>query len=349
MAQAREKIGMAIYGYGELGKSTLDELGRHLEFSENVEARVIFSNRADGIREKVQKVCARRGIPMPELLGYDQLERVAAEGNIDVLAYCGDSKDGYLPAARKLAKLFPCLVDTFDDHPIFVNVKEELDAIAKANGSTIIMGHGWSPGLLSDIVMLIKNNLPGCNAITAYGHDLGGGSRGHRDAILGVGGVLDAVSVTTFDFGVVEAFTKGEKDKVTSQDLHLRTNYVALKEGIDPDTVKKSIATMERYFAGFRVETNIVSLDQIAILKETYKRHSGKIVARRPEEDGQATTMSFEMFTPSNTMMTAGILLGGAIAADKMHKEGKTGAFVSAQASITDQSRKSDAEQIKGY
>ena len=345
MTNGNNKIKVAVYGAGALGLSAIAEMSLR---KEDIELVAVFSKRADEVEPAVRNICKTYNFNQPIVDDYTKLADYADK--VDVLLYCGDSAKEYRPAMRYLATIFKTLVDTYDDHSVFMEAKEEIDTIAKENENTVFMGYGWSPGVLSDTKIRYKALLPNCEIMIAYGPPPnGGGSRGHGSALRKIKGVADAVSITHYNEDVVQTFKNWVPGAPNTYQLHRRDNYIVLENGADPERITHDIENYESYFKGYQNDITFVSQEQLEEKRAQSEGHGGIIVARGKTASGKKIVLTETIDAESNTEATADFALGGVIAAYNMHKAGKTGAFVGAEATITSFSTKKVEEQLKGY
>lgn len=113
-------------------------------------------------------------------------------------------------------------VDSYDIHGELVNLRRELDAVAKENGSVAIISAGWDPGTDSILRGILEMMVPQGITYTNFGPGM---SMGHTVAVRAIPGVKDALSMT-IPLGV---------------GLHRRMVYVELEEGADFEAVKKAV------------------------------------------------------------------------------------------------------------
>jgi diaminopimelate dehydrogenase len=113
-------------------------------------------------------------------------------------------------------------VDSYDIHGELVNLRRELDGVAKENGSVAIISAGWDPGTDSLLRCMMEMMAPQGITYTNFGPGM---SMGHTVAVRAIPGVKDALSLT-IPLGV---------------GLHRRMVYVELEEGADFKTVENAV------------------------------------------------------------------------------------------------------------
>ena len=132
-----KKIRAAIVGFGNVGKCVLETL----EASPDFEIAGIASD-----------------IPV-ELQTYPVTEYVSALENVEVAILAVPSRLVAKIAQETLA-LGIKTVDSFDIHSQIVDLRHNLDRIAKANHSVAILSAGWDPGSDSIVRALLEAMLP---------------------------------------------------------------------------------------------------------------------------------------------------------------------------------------------
>lgn len=134
-------------------------------------------------------------------------------------------------------------VDSFDLHgePL-LELRRELDQLAKAHQRVSIISAGWDPGTDSILRSLMELMAPRGLTFTNFGPGM---SMGHTVAAKAVPGVKDALSMTI----------------PLGSGVHRRLVYVELENGADFSTVKEAVLA-DSYFISD--ETHIIQVDGVA-------------------------------------------------------------------------------------
>ena len=222
------KIRVAIVGYGNIGRYTLQAL----QSAPDMEvAGVVRRNGAEN--------CPA------ELSGYAVVKDIRELEKVDVaiLATPTRSVEKY---ALDILSLGINTVDSFDIHTQIVDLRRSLDAAARKSGAVSIISAGWDPGSDSVVRTLIESLAPKGVSYTNFGP---GRSMGHSVAVRAISGVRDALSVTI----------------PLGTGIHRRMVYVELEEGADFKTVEKAILT-DPYFVND--ETHVTQVPCVADLND---------------------------------------------------------------------------------
>ena len=198
------KIRVAVVGYGNIGKYTLDAL------QESPDMEVVGI-----VRRKGAENCPR------ELDGYTVVKDITELKDVQVaiLATPTRSVEQY---AKQCLALGINTVDSFDIHTQIVSLRRSLDAAAKAGGAVSIISAGWDPGSDSVVRTLMEGLAPKGVSYTNFGP---GRSMGHSVAVRAINGVRDALSVTI----------------PLGTGIHRRMVYVELEDDIDFKIVEAAI------------------------------------------------------------------------------------------------------------
>lgn len=130
----------AVYGYGNIGRFSLEALLASPDFEV---AGVVSASLSAGSLGDI-----------PVVRSIDELSQV------DVAILCSPSRAVPDLAAQLLEKGI-CTVDSFDIHTEVWDVRQRLDAVAKAHGTACIMSAGWDPGTDSMVRALLEAMAPG--------------------------------------------------------------------------------------------------------------------------------------------------------------------------------------------
>ena len=170
-----EKIRVAVVGYGNIGRYTIQAL----QAAPDMEIAGVV--RRAGAENK----------PV-ELADYNVVKNIEELGKVDVaiLATPTRSVEEY---ALKCLALGINTVDSFDIHGLICNLRRSLDAAAKKTGAVSIISAGWDPGSDSIVRTLMQSLAPKGITYTNFGP---GRSMGHSVCVRSKEGVKDALSMT---------------------------------------------------------------------------------------------------------------------------------------------------------
>ncbi len=205
-----EKIKVAIVGYGNIGKYSLEAV----EAAPDMECVGV-----------VRRNGSAAGFP--ELASYKVVSDIRELGKVDVAILATPSRKVKENAEKYLAMGINT-VDSFDIHTDICDLRAALDPLAKANGAVSIISAGWDPGSDSIVRALMQGLAPKGVTYTNFGP---GRSMGHSVAVKAIEGVKDALSVTI----------------PIGTGLHRRMVYVELEGGVDFKKVEAAIKT-DPYF-----------------------------------------------------------------------------------------------------
>lgn len=133
-------------------------------------------------------------------------------------------------------------VDSFDIHTRIVDVRKELNEVAKNSNCSAITAAGWDPGTDSIIRTLLQAMAPKGITYTNFGPGM---SMGHSVAAKAIDGVKDALSMTI----------------PVGTGIHRRMVYVELEEGASETEVSAAIKS-DDYFS--HDETHVTIVKSIA-------------------------------------------------------------------------------------
>lgn len=272
-----KKIGVAIVGYGKLGKFAIKALknANDLELRGVVE---INNSRLDDCRNR-----------LPNVLCTDDITKIE---NVDIAVLCLPST--LVPElASSILNLGIGTVDSFDMYgDDLLALKKDLHNLSVENQVVSVSAAGWDPGTDSVIRTLFKIAAPQGITYTNFGP---GTSMGHTVAAKAVSGVKKALSIT-----VPEGFG-----------FHKRCVYVECEEGVDIDEVELNIKK-DKYF--FPDLTYIIESDDIDDLADN--GHSVVIERKGAACQAGNQRFTFES-TVTNPAVTAQIMVSSARAAMK--------------------------------
>lgn len=218
-----DKIKVAVVGYGNIGKFTVDAV----KAAPDMELVGI-------VRRNITKD------DFSELSDIKVVTDITELGKVDVaiLATPTRSVEEY---AKKILALGINTVDSFDIHDSIWKLKCSLESEAEKNNAVSIISAGWDPGSDSIIRTLMEACAPKGITYTNFGPGM---SMGHTVAAKGVSGVKGALSMTI----------------PLGTGVHRRMVYVELEKGADFEQVSKLIKN-DPYFS--HDETHVIQVDDI--------------------------------------------------------------------------------------
>jgi len=264
-----KKIRAAIVGYGNIGKHVLEAL----EASTDFEVAGIVSD-----------------IPV-DIQAYPVTENISALENVDVAILAVPSRIVETIANEALV-LGIHTVDCFDIHSQIVDLRRNLDRMAKKNNAVAIIAAGWDPGSDSILRALFEAMTPKGLTYTNFGPGM---SMGHTVAAKAITGVNAALSMTI----------------PLGTSLHRRMVYVEIEEGHSFETVAAAIK-QDDYFA--HDETHVIQVDSVDTLLDM--GHSVHIVRKGVAGKTQNQLIEYTMKI-NGPALTAKILVASARAATR--------------------------------
>lgn len=205
-----KKVRAAIVGYGNIGQYVLEAIQAAPDF----EAAGVVRRNGDENKPA-------------ELNDYPVVKSIKELSDVDVAILCTPTRSVETYAKECLA-LGINTVDSFDIHTGIVDLRRELDAVAKANNSVSIISAGWDPGSDSVVRTLLEAIAPKGITYTNFGPGM---SMGHTVAVKAVDGVKAALSMTI----------------PTGTGIHRRMVYIELKDGYEFESVAAAIKA-DAYF-----------------------------------------------------------------------------------------------------
>ena len=199
-----EKIKVAVVGYGNIGRYSLEAV----EAAPDMECVGV-----------VRRNGSAAGFP--ELAGYKVVSDIRELGHVDVAILATPSRKVKENAEKYLAMGINT-VDSFDIHTDICALRATLGPLAEANGAVSVISAGWDPGSDSIVRALLQGLAPKGVTYTNFGP---GRSMGHSVAVRAIDGVKDALSVTI----------------PIGTGLHRRMVYVELEDGADFAKVETAI------------------------------------------------------------------------------------------------------------
>lgn len=269
-----KKIRAAIVSYGNIGKYVFEALQAAPDFE------IVGIVRRDASGNKPAELA--------EVAVVDCIKKLA---DVDVAILCSPTRqiESY---AKEILALGINTVDSYDIHGGIVNLRRELDKVAKANNARAIISAGWDPGSDSVVRALLEAVAPKGITYTNFGPGM---SMGHTVACKAIDGVKDALSMTI----------------PTGTGVHRRMVYIEVKEGYDFDKVAAAIKA-DDYFA--HDDTHVNQVDCVDALKDM--GHGVNLVRKGVSGKTQNQLFEFNMRI-NNPALTAQILVSVARASMK--------------------------------
>lgn len=265
------KIKAAIVGYGNIGHYVLDALKEAQDF-------------------EIAGVVRRSTANTPaELAPYKVTTDIDELGKVDVAILCTPTREVEKYAVEYLAKGINT-VDSYDIHTSIAELRRNLDAIAKANGTVAIISAGWDPGSDSIVRTLMQAAAPKGITYTNFGPGM---SMGHTVCVKSKPGVKNALSMTI----------------PLGTGIHRRMVYVELEDGARLEDVAAAVKA-DPYFASD--ETHVMAVASVDEVKDM--GHGVHMVRKGVSGCTQNQRFEFNM-TINNPALTAQILVGTARAA----------------------------------
>lgn len=272
-----QKIKAAIVGYGNVGSYIVEALVDAPDF----EIRGIV-RRGDSLKkEQPQKIQSFQIAASLEELG---------EVDVALLALptrqVSEHAQRILPAGINT-------VDSYDLHgPHLLELKSQLDPVAKKSGAVAVIAAGWDPGTDSIIRALFSFMAPKGITYTNFGPGM---SMGHSVAVKALDGVLKALALTT---------PKGTG-------LHRRLVYVELEEGADFQSIQNQILK-DPYFS--KDETYVYPVEQIEPLVDM----GHGVSMQRKGSSGETHNQNFQLqMQVNNPALTAQVMVAAARASTR--------------------------------
>lgn len=302
------KTRIGIAGYGNLGRGVECAVRE----TSDMELTAVFTRRdPSSLKIQTENVPV---VSMDDILDW--------KDRIDVLVLCGGSATDLPVQTPELAKNFN-VIDSFDTHANIPVHFAAVDEAAKANGNTAMISVGWDPGMFSLIRAYSSAILPNGKDYTFWGK---GVSQGHSDAIRRIEGVANAKQYTVPVEAALEAVRNGENPELTTRQKHTRECFVVLKEGADPEKVRKEIVEMPNYFADYDTTVNFISAEEFAA------NHSGLAHGGFVFRSGctglnheHSHVIEFSLKLDSNPEFTSSVIIAYARAIKRLNDKGDTG------------------------
>lgn len=318
----REKIRIAIVGYGRLGMG----VHRLVRMSRDMDVAQIIT------RDPARIVKEAKGVPVFSIGNFAPLA--------DVAVLCGGSKEDLFGkatrvfAGRKLSgpevlghgpyfAQFFNTVDSFDTHVRINDYYNVMSKFAVLNRHTAIVSAGWDPGTFSLERVLADSFIPMARHYTFWGP---GVSQGHSDAVRRIKGVADARQYTLPVRKAVLSVRSGVAPRLDHRDKHTRLVWVVAKEGADRRRIAREIKSMPNYFADYDTKVIFISQNELLRKHRAYP-HAGFVLASADKRYGLKSLIEYRCEWDSNPDGTAGILVACVRACYRLNKMSMYGAF----------------------
>ncbi len=268
-----KKIRAAIVGYGNIGRYVLEALEAAPDFEV---AGVVRRNPDDVPRE---------------LKAYTVTDSIKNLRGVDVAVLATPTRR-VEAFAKEILSMGINTVDSFDIHGGIVDLRRELDAVAKAHGAVSVISAGWDPGSDSVVRALLEAMVPKGITYTNFGPGM---SMGHTVAVKAIEGVKAALSMTI----------------PLGTGVHRRMVYIEVKDGYDFKQVAAAIKA-DDYFA--HDETHVTQVECVDNLLDM--GHGVNLVRKGVSGKTQNQLIEFDMKI-NNPALTAQILVAVARASFK--------------------------------
>jgi diaminopimelate dehydrogenase len=223
-----KKIRVAIVGYGNIGKFTLQAIQAAPDFEL---AGIVRRNPStDGC---------------PELNGISVVASINELKDVDVAILATPTRE-VEHYAKEILALGINTVDSFDIHTSIPELRKSLGDTACKHGKVSIISAGWDPGSDSVVRTLMQAIAPKGITYTNFGPGM---SMGHTVAVKSKEGVKAALSMTI----------------PTGTGIHRRMVYVELLPGYELSKVAAAIKA-DPYFASD--ETHVIEVPSVDELKD---------------------------------------------------------------------------------
>lgn len=267
------KIRAAVVGYGNIGHFVVEAL----EVADDFEI-------AGVVRRSL-------GEKPAELAQYPVVTDITELGKVDVAILCTPTREVEKHASKYLAMGINT-VDSFDIHTSIVDLRRNLDAIAKAHNTVAVISAGWDPGSDSVVRALMQAAAPKGLTYTNFGPGM---SMGHTVCVKSKPGVKNALSMTI----------------PLGTGIHRRMVYVELEPGARLEDVAAAVKA-DPYFASD--ETHVMAVESVDEVKDM--GHGVNMTRKGVSGKTQNQLFEFDMKI-NNPALTAQILVDVARASMK--------------------------------
>lgn len=267
------KIRAAVVGYGNIGHFVVEAL----EAADDFEI-------AGVVRRSL-------GEKPAELAQYPVVTDIVELGKVDVAILCTPTREVEKHASKYLAMGINT-VDSFDIHTSIVDLRRNLDVIAKAHNTVAVISAGWDPGSDSVVRALMQAAAPKGLTYTNFGPGM---SMGHTVCVKSKPGVKNALSMTI----------------PLGTGIHRRMVYVELEPGARLEDVAAAVKA-DPYFASD--ETHVMAVQSVDEVKDM--GHGVNMTRKGVSGKTQNQLFEFDMKI-NNPALTAQILVDVARASMK--------------------------------
>lgn len=301
-------IRVGILGYGNLGKGVEAALAQN----EDMQLVGVFTRRSP------ESVSVRT----PDVPVYHCDKLADMKKDIDVLILCGGSATDLPEQTPVYAEMFN-VIDSFDTHARIPEHFANVDAKAKAAGTTCIISCGWDPGMFSLNRLYANCILPEGSDYTFWGK---GVSQGHSDAVRRIEGVADCRQYTIPVPAAMDAVRAGENPELTTREKHTRECFVVAKEGADLAKIEEEIKTMPNYFADYDTTVHFITAEEMQ-RDHSGLPHGGSVIRTGVTgmDKEHKHVIEYSLKLDSNPEFTGSVIVAYARAAYRMNQEGMTG------------------------
>lgn len=283
-----KKFRAAIVGYGNIGQYVLDAILTSPDF----EVAGIVRRDPNNVPDEIKK--------------YQVVKSIKELKDVDVAVLCTPTRSVEEYAKECLAAGINT-VDSYDIHGGIVNLRKELDAVAKANNTVSIISAGWDPGTDSMVRSMLEFMAPKGVTYTNFGPGM---SMGHTVAVKAIKGVKAALSMTI----------------PLGTSIHRRMVYIEVEDGYNFAEVAKAIKE-DDYFV--HDETHVMQVESVDDLKDM--GHGVNMVRKGVSGTTQNQLFDFNMRI-NNPALTAQVLVASARATMKQ----QPGAYTMIEVPIID-------------
>ena len=302
-------IKVGIMGYGNLGKGVECAIKQNPD----MELAAVFTRRNP---EDVKILTEGARV-------YKACDAAAHKADVDVLIICGGSATDLPEQTPEYAGMFN-VVDSFDTHARIPEHFENVEAAARAAGTTAVISAGWDPGMFSLNRVYAESILPEGETYTFWGR---GVSQGHSDAVRRIDGVLDARQYTIPVDAALDAVRSGSAPELSTREKHTRLVYVVAEDGADQAKITEEIVTMKNYFDEY--DTTVEFIDEETMARDHSGIPHGGFVIRsgRTGWEGENNhVVEYKLQLDSNPEFTSSVLVAVARATYRMAQAGMHGA-----------------------
>lgn len=220
-----QKSKIAVVGYGHVGQGVVDAV---LESPDMELVGIVeLPHVVESLKEKVKD--------------FPVVSDVRELGRVDVAILAINSR-AVPEVAPYYLKMGMNTVDAYDIHgESTLQLRADLDRVAKENGTVAVISAGWDPGTDSIIRAVMEIVAPKGITNVNFGPGM---SMGHTVAVKSIPGVKDAISITV---------PKG-------MGLHKRIVYVELQDGYDFEKVSEAVKNDPYFIAD---ETHVFCVENV--------------------------------------------------------------------------------------